>query len=274
MSLYFIIIIVGKISGGLNVAIMSFCRYEKKFLVSAETAKRFVEKITPYVSADPYCIGGKEYAISNIYFDNDNNTVIEHSLSKPKYKEKLRVRSYGVPDSDSNVFIELKKKVNGLTLKRRAKLSLTEMYEYFESGKRPDSLKYINRQVLDEVDYYLERNKVKPKIYIAYDRTAYFANDDSTIRISIDRNIRTRRHDLKLDSGDYGDDLLARWIKYRKLDIKDPRLIEIKISNSFPLWLVNALSSEEMRMRAFSKYGNEYKMFINDFETDTHKEKI
>ena len=70
------------------MAIMSFCRYEKKFLVSAETAKRFAEKISDHVSLDPYCIGGKEYSISNIYYDTDQHTVISHSLSKPKYKEK------------------------------------------------------------------------------------------------------------------------------------------------------------------------------------------
>jgi len=254
------------------MAIMSFCRYEKKFLVSAEAARRFVEKVSPYVTADPYCIGGKEYSISNIYFDDDNNTVIEHSLSKPKYKEKLRVRSYGIPDDDSVVYVELKKKVNGLTLKRRAKMTLQQMYRYFETGERPEDLKYINKQVLSEIDYYLECHKVKPKIFIAYDRTAYFANEDRSIRISIDRNIRTRRTELRLDRGDHGEDLLAKWVKYKKLDIVDPRLIEIKVSNSFPLWLVKALSSEEMRMRPFSKYGNEYKMFSNDFESDISKE--
>ena len=252
---------------------MSFCRYEKKFLVSADTAKNFIEKISPYVTADKYCIGGKEYAISNIYYDTDSNTVVQHSLSKPKYKEKLRVRSYGVPDKDSKVYIELKKKVNGLTLKRRATLTLQKADEYFKSGKRPDNLSYINRQVLSEVDYYLQCHDVKPMIYVAYDRTAFFANDDKSIRISIDRNIRTRRHDLRLDYGDYGDDLLARWVKYKNLEIEDPRLIEIKISGAFPMWLTNALSSEKMRMGAFSKYGNEYKMFSNNFETSNSKEK-
>ena len=254
------------------MAIMSFCRYEKKFLVSAETAKRFAEKISDHVSLDPYCIGGKEYSISNIYYDTDQHTVISHSLSKPKYKEKLRVRSYGVPDMDSKVYIELKKKINGLTLKRRATLTLKDSYEYFATGKKPENMKYINRQVLSEVDYYLSVHDVKPMIYVAYDRTAYFANDDRSIRISIDRNVRTRRYDLELNKGDYGEDLLARWVRYKKLDIKDPRLIEIKISSSFPLWLVEALSSEQMRMRPFSKYGNEYRMFSNDFETDDLKE--
>lgn len=250
------------------MAIMSFCRYEKKFLVSAETAQRFVDRIIDHVSIDPYCIGGKEYSICNIYYDTDTNSVIEHSLSKPQYKEKLRVRSYGIPDSDSKVYIELKKKINGLTLKRRARMTLKESNDYFELGKKPADLKYINRQVLNEVDYYLQCHKVHPMIYVAYDRTAYFANDDRSIRISIDRKIRTRRYDLKLDSGDYGEDLLAKWLRYKNVSIEDPRLIEIKTSSSFPIWLVNALSAEQMRIRPFSKYGNEYRMYSNNFETD------
>lgn len=254
------------------MAIMSFCRYEKKFLVSAETMSRFVEKIAPYVTTDPYCIGGKEYSICNIYYDNDNHDVITHSLSKPKYKEKLRVRSYGVPTLDSKAFVELKKKVNGLTLKRRATLKLNEVYEYFETGKRPDNLKYINRQVLSEVDYYLSTHDVRPAVYIAYDRTAYFANDDKSIRITVDRNIRTRRHDLRLELGDEGEPLLEKWVKFKGLDIENPRLIEIKVSTSFPLWLANALSSEEMRMRPFSKYGNEFRLFCKNYTYENQKE--
>ena len=248
------------------MAIMSFCRYEKKFLVSAQTAQRFTEKIAPYVETDAYCLDGKEYGISNIYYDNDSNEVIIKSLSKPKYKEKLRVRAYGVPKPDSKVYLELKKKVNGLTLKRRATLTLQQANEYFASGKKPENLKYINKQVLSEIDYYRSTHAVKPMIYIAYDRTAFFAKEDKSIRISIDRNIRTRRHDLELDKGDYGEDLLERWVRFKKLDIKDPRLIEIKISGAFPMWLTEALSAEQMRMGAFSKYGNEFKIFTNNLQ--------
>ena len=254
------------------MAIMSFCRYEKKFLVSAETVERFLEKISPYVTADAYCVDGNEYSICNIYYDNDNHDIITHSLSKPKYKEKLRVRSYGVPDMDSKAYIELKKKVNGLTLKRRATLRLNQVYEYFETGKRPDDLKYINRQVLSEVDYYLSQHDVRPAVYIAYDRRAFFANDDKSIRITVDRNIRTRRHDLRLDLGDHGELLLEKWVKFKGLDIEDPRLIEIKVGTSFPLWLVNAISSENMRMRPFSKYGNEFRMFCKNYDYDLQKE--
>lgn len=254
------------------LAVMSFCRYEKKFLVSSDVAERFVEKISPYVTPDPYCIDGREYEISNIYFDTENSDVIRRSLSKPRYKEKLRIRSYGVPNFESKTFIELKKKINGLTLKRRATLKLGEAYSYLEKSERPDGLKYINSQVLNEVDWYLSQNKVSPAVYIAYDRSAFFAHDNDSVRITLDRNIRTRRKDLRLELGDYGEPLLENWVNYAGLQVKDPRLIEIKVSTSFPLWLVDALSSEKMRMSSFSKYGNEYRMFCDDFENFTKKE--
>ncbi|MNW19369.1 VTC domain protein [compost metagenome] len=54
------------------------------------------------------------YTITNIYYDTECNTLIRNSLSKPKYKEKLRLRAYGTPNADSNVYLEIKKKVVGL----------------------------------------------------------------------------------------------------------------------------------------------------------------
>jgi len=48
-----------------------------------------------------------------------DNQLIRHSVSKPRYKEKLRLRSYGVPSLDAKVYLEIKKKVNGLVNKRR-----------------------------------------------------------------------------------------------------------------------------------------------------------
>lgn len=241
----------------------SFCRYEKKFIVSAAKAGSFVRKIEPFVLPDQFCVNGDEYSIANIYYDTEDNAVIKRSLSKPAYKEKLRLRAYGIPDMDSEVFVELKKKINGLVLKRRATLSLRDAYSYIGTGKRPCGLGYTDTQVLDEIDYFLYRNEVHPAVYVAYDRTAYYAKDDPSIRITIDRNIRTRRNNLKLETGDSGEQLLSRWVENENIGIKDPRLIEIKVRETFPLWLVRVLSSEEMRMRQFSKYGNEYLLDVN-----------
>ena len=51
--------------------------------------------------------------------DTPDHRLIRSSLEKPVYKEKLRLRSYGVPQSDTTVFAELKKKYKGIVYKRR-----------------------------------------------------------------------------------------------------------------------------------------------------------
>ncbi len=63
-----------------------------------------------------------ESTICNIYYDTANYRLIRASLEKPAYKEKLRLRSYGVTEPGGEVFLELKKKYKGIVYKRRITL--------------------------------------------------------------------------------------------------------------------------------------------------------
>ena len=63
-----------------------------------------------------------ESTICNIYYDTADYRLIRASLEKPAYKEKLRLRSYGVTEPGGEVFLELKKKYKGIVYKRRITL--------------------------------------------------------------------------------------------------------------------------------------------------------
>ena len=102
---------------------------------------------------------------------------------------------------------------------------------------------------MNELEYCLNLYDLEPKVYIAYDRLAYFEKGNDDLRISFDTNIRTRRSDLLLESGDHGKRLLD----------SDVWLMEIKTSLAKPLWLCEMLSEFEIRSSSFSKYGTEYK---------------
>ena len=94
------------------MAICSFARKEIKFLLSMEQYHGLMEVIGEHMNPDKYCVGGKEYGIYNIYYDTPDDFLIRESLSKPYYKEKIRLRSYYSPaDDDSPVFLEIKKKI-------------------------------------------------------------------------------------------------------------------------------------------------------------------
>ena len=111
-----------------------FKRVEKKYMLTREQYEYLVKAITPYMEPDHY----GETEIRNIYFDNDDNELIETSLLKPEYKEKLRLRSYGVPDENSTVFFEIKKKYRGIVYKRRISMKLKEATAYIDGGKLPE----------------------------------------------------------------------------------------------------------------------------------------
>ena len=105
----------------------TFERREKKVLVDEELFPEIEKKILTHFVADKYNVGGKPYEICNIYFDDEYRSVTRHSVSKPEYKEKLRLRSYGTPTLSEDVFLEIKRKLSGIGTKRRACLSLFKM---------------------------------------------------------------------------------------------------------------------------------------------------
>ena len=190
------------------MAIKSFKRYEKKYLLTGEQYEKLIPKLLEYMKMDDHCVNNS-YSIYNIYYDTDDNSVIRHSISKPYYKEKLRLRSYKIPQSPSDkVFLELKKKINKFVNKRRAIITLEEAYNFLEFGERPKCTDFITEQVINEIEYYLSHTKVNPTVYIGYNRIAFFGKEDKDFRLTIDSKIIARREDLFLESGCHGTDIL------------------------------------------------------------------
>lgn len=136
------------------MAIEVFNRYEKKYMLDEHTFRRLLERINDYMEPDKYNLNGQFYSICNIYYDTDDNRLIRSSIEKPVYKEKLRMRSYGTPCGEDRVFLEIKKKYNGIVNKRRTSIVLKDAYKYMESDVYPESdIQCINTQVLKEIDY-------------------------------------------------------------------------------------------------------------------------
>ncbi len=234
------------------MAIEVFNRVEKKYLIDEDAYRMFSELIEPYMKADEFCVNDNFYSINNIYYDTDTDELIRNSIDKPVYKEKLRLRSYGVPELNDMVFLEIKKKFDGVVNKRRTVIRLSQAYDFLDNGIVPEEGNYLNMQVVRELKYFIEFYKPKPKVFLKYDRKALFGKEDDDLRITFDKNIRTRREDLRLEAGDAGEQLL-----------EDGKiLMEIKTTTSFPLWLTSILTKYEIKGVSFSKYGTEYKKFI------------
>lgn len=237
------------------MAIKTFKRKEVKFLLNMNQFNELLKVIDLYMEPDKYCVGGKEYGIYNIYYDTPDSYLIRESLAKPYYKEKLRVRSYFSPaGEDDKVYVEIKKKIGGIVTKRRLSMTRKEAEVYLKTGIRPVTSKYLDNQVLDEIDVFRKSYPIAPAQYISYQRMAFFGKDNKDFRLTFDRNITDRRYDLSLGKESYG----------RQIIQADQRLMEIKITDSIPLWLSEALSQLGIYKTSFSKYGRAYRSFVKD----------
>ncbi len=222
-----------------------FTRYELKYLVTKEQKKELLKLIDLYMTPDEF----GQSSIYNLYYDTATFLLIRRSLDKPVYKEKLRLRSYLRADSDTQVFLELKKKHKDIVYKRRISLSEENATGYFENAFHlPDT------QIGREIDYFKNiYEDLAPRVWITYDRQAFFGKQDGDFRITFDENILWREEDLSLCSEKYGNLLLD----------EDLVLMEVKVTGGMALWLTHFLTENQIYKTSFSKYGNVYKEMIN-----------
>ena len=224
-----------------------FERNEVKYILSREQHDGLLSLLKGLIAPDQYGLT----TICNIYFDTPDSQLIRESLEKPLYKEKLRLRTYGVPCSSSTAFVELKKKFEGIVYKRRETLPYGEAMGFLTEGRRPEKRSQIIRELEWTRDFY---NGLRPAMVLCYDRIAYCGVEDPELRITFDTDIRYRTDDLDLTHGSQGEGLMD----------DDKYLMELKISDSMPLWLSHALDKLQIYPGSFTKYGNAYKKLLID----------
>lgn len=222
-----------------------FKRYELKYLLTKEQKEKVLQAMEPYMALDQY---GRT-TIRNIYFDTDNYRLVRHSIEKPDYKEKLRIRSYSRAEPDSTVFVELKKKYQKVVYKRRISLREEEAMEWVLGEQQCPQ----DTQISEEVDYFLKYYKyLHPVAFVSYEREAYYSKDQSDFRVTFDDTILCRQEELSLESEAYGTPLLPEGMV----------LMEIKCSGGVPMWMTRVLSKEHVYKTSFSKYGTAYQTMI------------
>lgn len=223
-----------------------FERYEKKYIISFSQKEQLLARISDILLPDEF----GESTLCNLYFDTPDYRLIRASIERPVFKEKLRIRSYGVPDKCSNVFVELKKKYKGVVYKRRINMTYEEAVDLLCRRNLPLS----KGQVLGEVAYFMGHYKgLRPSVSIFCERSAFYSAEDENLRLTFDRNVRFRNQLLDLSLGDDGTRILEDGLF----------IMEIKSLNSIPLSIVHTLNELEIYPRSFSKYGKAYEMIFS-----------
>lgn len=216
-----------------------FKRYETKYILDTPTVDRLKTCMAAYMRPDRF----GNSTVCNVYLDTPDYVLIRRSLEKPIYKEKLRLRSYGIAKDEHTVFCEIKKKYRSVVYKRRLALPAAAMADCLAAHSFPDS------QIGREIAFCFERYRdLAPRMFLSYEREAFAAMTDEGLRITLDKNILWRDNDLSLGKGVYGNRILP----------PGAVLLEVKTATAMPLWLVRFLSENRIYKTSFSKYGNAY----------------
>ena len=225
----------------------TFKRYEKKYLLTPEQYAALTSELKKYMRPDKF----PSSTVCSLYYDTQDFSLIRESLEKPMYKEKLRVRSYGVPGSEDKVFVEIKKKYDGIVYKRRVSMPEYQAVNYLDHGIRQAE---NDSQIFREIDWLCRSMELTPKVLISCDRLAVCGIEDPELRMTFDSSVRWRDSELDLTRGDYGQELLP----------DEKILMEAKIAGAAPLWLAGLLSRLEIYPTSFSKYGSCYTQMLTE----------
>ncbi|MPM83033.1 hypothetical protein SDC9_130096 [bioreactor metagenome] len=136
--------------------------------------------------------------------------------------------------------------------KRRVAMTYPQAIAFLNKGIRPDTDNTVDFQILNEIEWLIKSNPgIRPKMFISYERNAYFSSDDKRVRITFDKNIQWRTVSLALSAGIFGAQLLG----------EGEVLAEIKLPEAMPLWMARALDINKIYPVSLSKYGRAYQLF-------------
>ena len=220
-----------------------FRRVEKKYVITKKQYLYLINEIKDKMSEDEH---GKS-TICNIYFDTDKYDLIRHSITRPIFKDKVRLRSYNIPSKKDTIYLEIKRKYDGVVSKRRIETTLKDFYLYIE-----DRSNLEDNQIKKELDYYFYYYKLIPTMFLSYERIAYYDIENKDFRLTFDSNILARNYDLELEKGNYGISILD----------KEKIIMEVKSLGAMPMWFVKILNQQKIYPSRFSKYGEAYKKLI------------
>ncbi|WP_197079094.1 polyphosphate polymerase domain-containing protein [Candidatus Syntrophocurvum alkaliphilum] len=216
-----------------------------KFIVPKAQHSTILDIINSHAAYDSFAKANGKYRITNLYFETDDNRIYYETVNRDRFRQKLRLRSYGDIELDDEVFFELKQKHRGIVSKRRTRIRLSDFYRLKDNNYSIDSTYNVsNMQALKEIVYFREFYNVKPKMVLTYERQAFVGVNDSDLRITFDTNLKCREKDLRLESKQKGEYFLD----------PDKAIMEVKVRNGVPLWLARALSELNCFKQRVSKY--------------------
>ncbi len=182
------------------------------------------------------------------YFDSPDHLFHWQKVDGFPNRRRLRSRIYIDPQGKNApvAFIEIKHKLNGITVKRRTPSTPLEIIG-FSLGKPLTAGSPTGDKVREEINRLTQGFQLSPRAQIRYHRHAYDMGPEGSLRVTFDHDVRSRVHDLNpLSTGD--------------CDFETPltpagaSLMEVKTIGPVPPWFRQLCATFSLVPCSFSKY--------------------
>jgi len=227
-------------------------RLEYKYLVPKDLLGDVRSAMLPFVEIDTNADYSdvKEYTVRSIYLDTLKFDCYFNKIEGIKVRKKFRIRGYNHPEGDSIVFLEIKRKYINYIRKNRAPLYKDDIGQLFltkdmdkyivslsENGKEQENA----RRFL----YHFYKKSLRPTILIIYEREAFFGKFSKSLRLTLDKNLRSTIYPT----------LNQLFMEERIIHAMPKYLVfEVKFYNGLPDWLRNIVRTYDLKRMALSKY--------------------
>lgn len=223
---------------------------EYKFLAPIELLDDIRDDITPYVCYDKYAElrEEKHYTVRSIYYDTPTFRCYDEKAEGLIVKKKYRIRGYDEEKETNTVFLEIKRKYENLVAKNRAPLKWDRTKMLFSEQIFADQGLACNDDFQEEnvqrffYNYY--RKKLLPTVLVSYEREAFYSKFDCTLRITIDKNIRSLLYPS----------LKSLYVDEAQYAMPRHFIFEVKFYRGLPLWIRSLVTRYELFRLSLSKY--------------------
>lgn len=224
--------------------IKDFNRLELKYVVPHDRVDDLVRALGDYVVRDPNAREPGGYPLYSVYADSPELTFFWEKIEGLKYRRKVRFRRYG---DSPDVWLEIKQRIDRTLQKRRTKwpLETVERVFFAEGGLDESAIPDPEDPVVQEILVLWRHHDLRPTMGTSYRRLAYFAANESDLRLTFDSRVTYHPKALGL-----------REKAQPEKAIVDPdrSILEIKYNHTVPLWLCRLVARFELQMIRMSKY--------------------
>ena len=235
-------------------------RSELKYAVRVEHRDAILAGAATYVRADPHANLLHEflpelmdtegepprgYRVCSLYLDTENLHGYTERLAEARIRNRVRVRTYGVPGQNSAVFLEAKRKLAQRVIKHREKICTCDEWASFdaqhpwrEAVAAAEDSRHFGERWLNAVD----GPQMYPVCRVTYIRETWI---DGSSRLTLDHKIQASSNPAPTDLQGYCDvDLIPEgWM-----------VLELKFNGAEPPWMRRLVQTMHLAAEPVSKF--------------------